>query len=217
MKALILVDIQNDFCPGGALAVPKGDEVVAVANQQFTDQFDKIAITKDWHPSNHGSFAANHEGKKLYETIDLNGLPQTLWPVHCVEETNGARLHAGLTYLFDNDEFGLDMRVFRKGTDPTIDSYSGFYDNGHKKSTGLSEWLKTQEVTDVYIMGLATDYCVKFTALDAVKERFKTYLILEGCRGVNLSPNDSEKAVAEMIAAGVIVISSNSWHTLVLD
>src|SRR6266566_7561026 len=129
MKALVLVDIQNDFAPGGALAVREGDQVVPVANA-LMDRFELVVATQDWHPANHGSFAANHPGKKAFEQIDLNGLVQTLWPVHCVQGTAGAELAAGL----QRDRIG---RVFPKGTDPAIDSYSGFFDNDHRKATGL--------------------------------------------------------------------------------
>lgn len=199
MLALILVDLQNDFLPGGALAVPEGDAVVPIANQ-LQPAFPLVVATQDWHPAHHGSFAANHPGRKQYERIDLNGLPQTLWPVHCVQHTPGAQLAAGL------QRERID-KIFTKGTDPGIDSYSGFYDNGHRRSTGLGEWLKDKNVTDVFLCGLATDYCVKFTALDAVSLRFKTHLVEDACRGVNLQPGDSAKAIQEMRRAGVNVTS----------
>jgi len=200
MKALILVDIQNDFLPGGALAVPRGDEIISIANQlQFI--FDIVVATQDWHPADHGSFAANHPGRKLYEQIDLDGLPQTLWPIHCVQNTRGAELAP--TILRERIE-----KVFQKGTDPGIDSYSGFFDNGHRKSTGLGEWLKERGVAEVFGCGLATDYCVKFTALDAVQFGFKTALIEDASRGVNLGPTDVTEAIAEMKRAGVQVVNS---------
>ena len=200
MKALILVDIQNDFLPGGALAVPRGDEIISIANQlQFI--FDIVVATQDWHPADHGSFAANHPGRKLYEQIDLDGLPQTLWPIHCVQNTRGAELAP--TILRERIE-----KVFQKGTDPGIDSYSGFFDNGHRKSTGLGEWLKERGVAEVFGCGLATDYCVKFTALDAVQFGFKTALIEDASRGVNLRPTDVTEAIAEMKRAGVQVVNS---------
>ena len=149
MRALILVDIQNDFIPGGALAVPDGDKVISVANEIQT-VFPLVVATQDWHPENHGSFAASHPGKKVFEQIDLNGLPQTLWPVHCVQNRKGAELAAPL-----NRE--RIAKVFQKGTDAGIDSYSGLFDNGHRKSTGLGEWLKAQGVTEVFVCGLATE------------------------------------------------------------
>jgi len=200
MKALLLVDIQNDFLPGGALAVPEGDRVIPVANK-LQGRFSLVVATQDWHPANHGSFAANHPGKKPFEQIELNGLPQTLWPVHCVQQTKGAELASGL-------DSGRIARVFRKGADPGLDSYSGFFDNGHRLATGLGEWLKSNEVTEVYVCGLATDYCVKFTALDALRLGFKTHLILDACRGVNLRPDDISRAVDEMAQAGVSVTQS---------
>ena len=195
MNALILVDLQNDFCPGGALAVPDGDRVIPLAND-LQKKFDLAVATQDWHPADHGSFAASHPGKKPGDAIDLAGLPQILWPVHCVQETPGAELHPRL------ERSAID-RVFRKGEDPLTDSYSGFFDNGRRKSTGLGEYLKSRGVASVYVCGLATDYCVKFTALDAVQLGFETFLIEDACRGVNLEPGDVRCAVDEMLAKGV--------------
>src|SRR5215831_8382973 len=200
MRALILTDIQNDFLPGGALAVPQGDQVIPVANQ-LQQSFDLVVATQDWHPVNHGSFAANHPGKSVYDQIDLNGLPQILWPVHCVQDTQGAELSAAL------DQSRIS-RIFQKGIDPEIDSYSALFDNGHRRSTGLGEWLKTKGATEVFLCGLATDFCVKFTALDAVGLGFKTILIEDACRGVNLRPTDVQEAVQEMQRAGVKIIQS---------
>ncbi len=200
MKALILVDIQNDFLPGGALAVPDGDAVIPVANK-LQAVFPLVVATQDWHPANHGSFAANHPGKKTFEQIDLNGLPQTLWPAHCVQNTPGAAFPAGLK----QDRIA---KVFQKGTDEGIDSYSGLFDNGHRKSTGLGEWLKQKGVTEVFVCGLATDYCVKFTALDAVQFGFKTFLIEDASRGVGLRPDDVKNAIADMNRAGVVIVQS---------
>lgn len=194
-NALILVDIQNDFLPGGALAVPEGDQVVPLANR-LMDDFEIIVATQDWHPSDHGSFAANHPGKQLFEVTDLNGLPQVLWPVHCVQGTSGAEFAPAL-------QTERITKVFQKGTDPAIDSYSGLFDNGHRKSTGLGEWLKQQGVKRVFVCGLATDYCVKFTALDALAEGFEVALHLPASRGVNLAPGDVDKAVEEMRSKGV--------------
>ena len=200
MKALILVDIQNDFLPGGALAVPNGDVIVPIANR-LQAAFPLVVATQDWHPVNHGSFAANHPGKKVFEQIDLNGLPQTLWPVHCVQGTTGAELAPGL-------QRERIAKIFPKGTDVGIDSYSGLLDNGHRRSTGLGEWLKTQGVTEVFVCGLATDYCVKFTALDAAQSAFKTFFIQDASRGVNLQPNDVKNAIEEMNRAGISTVQS---------
>ena len=200
MKALILVDIQNDFLPGGALAVPHGDAIIPAANN-LQAVFPLVVATQDWHPANHGSFAASHSGKSVFEQIELNGLPQTLWPVHCVQNTKGAELAAALNRKHI-------AKIFPKGTAAGIDSYSGLFDNGHRKSTGLGEWLEAQGVTEVFVCGLATDYCVKFTALDAVQFGFKTYFIEDASRGVNLQPNDVKNAIAEMKRAGITVIES---------
>lgn len=200
MKCLILVDIQNDFLPGGALAVPEGDAVIPVANK-LQASFPLVVATQDWHPSNHGSFAASHPGKQVFQQIELNGLPQTLWPVHCVQNTKGAELVASLYRE-------RVAKIFPKGTDAGIDSYSGLFDNGHRKSTGLGEWLKGQGVMEVFVCGLATDYCVKFTALDAAQMGFKTHFIEDASRGVNLQPNDVKNAIEEMKRAGVTVVQS---------
>jgi len=197
MKALIVVDVQNDFVQGGALAVREGDRVVPVANA-LIPQFELVVATQDWHPADHGSFAANHPGKRVGEEIELNGLPQVLWPVHCVQGTGGAEFASDL-------QVDRITKVFRKGTDPAIDSYSGLYDNGHRKSTGLAEWLREQGVNRVTVCGLATDYCVKFTALDALAEGFSVTLHLSASRGVNLTPGDVDKAVEEMRSKGVTI------------
>lgn len=200
MRALILVDLQNDFVPGGALAVRGGDQVIPIANR-LASQFKIVAATQDWHPANHGSFAANHPGRQIGEVIVLNDLPQVLWPVHCVQNTPGAEFVAGLAR-------GKISKVFQKGTDPAIDSYSGFFDNGHRKKTGLGDWLSEQKVRDVYVMGLATDYCVKFTALDARTLGFNVFLVEDACRGVDLKPGDVARAIEEMKDAGVTIIHS---------
>jgi nicotinamidase/pyrazinamidase len=200
MRALVLVDIQNDFLPGGALAVREGDRVVPVANG-LMGKFDVVVATQDWHPASHGSFAANHGGRKVGDVIELDGLPQVLWPVHCVQGTRGAEFAPGL-------EVGRIGHVTRKGMDPRVDSYSGFFDNGHKRATGLDGFLKSRGVTEVFVMGLATDYCVKFTALDARALGYDIKLVLDGCRGVNLRDGDVERAVEEIRAAGVAIVQS---------
>lgn len=202
MKALLLVDIQNDFCPGGALEVKEGDQVVPIANQ-LMEHFELVVATKDWHPANHGSFAANHLWRYPGQTIELDGMEQILWPIHCVQDSFGA--HFVKTLNTEKIE-----QIFTKGTDPKIDSYSGFFDNAHRKSTGLGNFLKDKGVEEVYIMGLAQDYCVKYTILDALELGFKTYLIADGTRAVNLNPEDGDNAVKEMKEKGAIVINSNS-------
>jgi nicotinamidase/pyrazinamidase len=206
MNCLVLVDIQNDFLPGGPLAVPEGDKIIPIVNK-LQPLFPIVVATQDWHPANHGSFAANHPEKKIFEHIELNGLPQTLWPVHCVQHTKGADLAATL----NRDRIA---KVFPKGTDPAIDSYSGLFDNGHRKSTGLGEWLKAHGVTHVFVCGLATDYCVKFTGLDAAQMGFKTSFIEDASRGVNVHPDDVPNAIAEMKRVGVRVVQSDELTKL---
>jgi nicotinamidase/pyrazinamidase len=200
MKCLILTDIQNDFLPGGALAVPDGNAIIPVANE-LQPVFPMVVGTQDWHPANHSSFAANHPGKKPFEVIELGGLPQTLWPAHCVQGTPGAALSRGL-----HQE--RIRKIFHKGTDPNIDSYSAMFDNWHRKSTGLGEWLKEEGVSEVFLCGLATDYCVKFTVMDALKFGFKVRIVEDACRGINLGPDDVRNAIEEMRRAGVMVLQS---------
>lgn len=201
MKALIIVDVQNDFCPGGALEVANGDAVVPVINR-IQDRFDLVVATQDWHPPDHASFASNHANHTVGELININGQMQVLWPDHCVQGTEGAALRADL-------QQSKIARIFQKGQNREVDSYSGFFDNGHQIATGLGDYLNEAKVGQVYICGLATDYCVKFTALDARMLKFDTFLIADACRGVNLQPSDVEKAVAEMHESGVHVINSN--------
>ncbi len=199
-RALLLVDLQNDFVEGGALAVPQGLEVIDIANRLIPD-FDLVVATQDWHPPDHLSFASQHQSLSIGDSFELNGLPQIAWPDHCVQGTFGANL---VSQLNQTDIH----RVVRKGTDRNIDSYSGFFDNGHRRSTELAACLHEQNVRHVFVMGLATDYCVRFTALDAIREGFKTTLILDGCRGVELQPGDIERAVDEMKNAGVNILFS---------
>jgi nicotinamidase/pyrazinamidase len=202
MDALLVVDIQNDFLPGGALGVPDGDKVIPVVNR-LMERFALLLATQDWHPADHGSFAANHPNRRQGEVIDLHGLPQVLWPVHCVQESPGADFSAQLRTK-------CLSRVFRKGIDPEIDSYSSFFDNRRKRSTGLVEYLQDQEVSRLFICGLATDYCVKFSALDSISSGFRTFVIEDACRGVDLKPGDSAAAIAEMRLAGATIVNSGS-------
>ena len=201
MDALILVDLQNDFMPGGALAVPDGDRVVPVANR-LMGRFPLVVATADWHPANHASFASNHPGHNIGEVIRVGELDQILWPDHCIQETPGAEFHPDL------DRSGID-HIVQKGVHPEIDSYSGFFDNGHLQATGLEDYLRSQGVDRVVILGLATDYCVKFTALDALQLGFETILIEDGCRAVNLQPEDGRRALEELETKGAKVISSD--------
>lgn len=199
--ALILVDIQNDFIPGGALPAKDGAQVVPVANR-LQDHFDLVVATQDWHPKNHLSFASNHPGKSPGEVIELSGLDQVLWPDHCVQGSAGARFHSELsTEKID--------QVIRKGDDYRIDSYSGFFDNGHLKATGLEDYLRSNDVDSVFVCGLATDYCVKYTALDAVELGFNTSVVTDACRGVELQQGDIDAALEEMMRAGVKLVTSD--------
>ncbi|MDM8559438.1 bifunctional nicotinamidase/pyrazinamidase [Candidatus Parabeggiatoa sp. HSG14] len=201
MKTLLLTDIQNDFCPGGALSVKEGNQIVPIVNK-LQSHFDLVVAVQDWHPANHGSFAANHEGKNPGDIIDLNGLEQFLWPAHCVQGSKGAE------YVAELNQERIE-RVFQKGTDPTIDSYSGFFDNGHRRATGIGDYLKEKGVTELYVVGLATDYCVKYTALDANELGFKTTVIEDACRGVEVKEGDIERALEEMRSVGINVIKSD--------
>ena len=201
MKALVVVDVQNDFLPGGALEVRHGDQIIPVINE-IIEKFELVIATKDWHPQNHKSFASQHVGKNPGDRIKLKNLDQVLWPDHCVQGTEGAEFSKEL-------DLSKIKKVFVKGIDFEIDSYSGFYDNGHLRSTGLVDYLREAMVEEIYIVGLATDYCVKFTALDSVKEGFKTFVIADATKAVNLSPNDYEDALEEMQKSGVIILNSN--------
>lgn len=198
MEALIIVDIQNDFLPGGALAVQEGDQIIPGVNR-LVEQFDLVVATQDWHPADHGSFASNHNDKKPGEMIRLHGLDQVLWPDHCVQHTYGAEFSKDLN-------MGNIQKIFQKGTDPSIDSYSGFFDNGKRKDTGLNDYLESKGVDKVYIVGLATDYCVKFTALDAIECGYQTTVLMDATRAVNLQPQDGAKAIEEMRQKGIHVI-----------
>ena len=202
-KALLLIDLQNDFMPGGALAVSGGNELIPIANRLMS-VFDLVVATQDWHPADHQSFASQHTGKQVGEVIEIDGLSQVLWPDHCIQDTFGAQLHADL-------DMHAVQHVVPKGTNSRIDSYSGFFDNGHRQATGLAELLQSERVTQLVVMGLATDYCVKFTALDAAQLGFETSVIQDACRAVELSPGDSRRAWEEMQQSGVELCTLDSW------
>lgn len=199
-KALILVDIQNDFCPNGALAVDDGDKIIPVVNS-IMDKFEYVIATQDWHPSEHISFASNNN-KSIGELIELNGQNQVMWPNHCVQNTKGAE-------FVDSLNKSKITKVFQKGTDVNVDSYSGFFDNDHKSETGLNNYLKTQGIEELYITGLATDYCVKYTVIDALNLGYKVNLVIDAVRGVNLNPNDVENSIKEMENSGAKIIKSS--------
>lgn len=202
MKALLLIDIQNDFLPGGALAVPNGDKIIPIVNK-IQGHFDLIVATQDWHPQDHKSFASNHDGKSVFDTISLQGLEQVLWPDHCVQGTAGA-------------DFSKDLNmnkveaIFRKGMDPAIDSYSGFYDNGKLKSTGLADYLNGKNITEVYLTGLAGDYCVYFSGMDALSKQFSTYLIEDATYPIDQENFSRNKE--QFLKAGGKIISSTQIH-----
>ncbi len=203
MKALLLIDIQNDFLPGGSLAVPDGDQIIPLVNKVQTS-FDLVVATQDWHPLTHKSFASSHKGKAVFEQIELGGLPQVLWPDHCVQGTNGAELSTAV-------DWRKTEAIFRKGTNSEIDSYSGFYDNGHLKSTGLADYLKGRGVTAVYLAGLAGDYCVYFTAKDALAEGLATYVIEDATRAIN--QEGFKRAKKDIQEKGGSIIQSNELNT----
>jgi nicotinamidase/pyrazinamidase len=197
-RCLLLIDLQNDFLPGGALAVRDGEQAVAEANR-LMPEYDVIIATQDWHPANHGSFASQHPGLQVYSQFELEGLPQVAWPDHCVQGTWGAALAPAL------DVSQIDVLV-TKGEDPCIDSYSGFFDNGRRRATKLASVLKERSIGSIDVLGLATDYCVKFTVLDALSIGLSVRVIEAGCRGVNLGPNDCELALQAMKQAGAEII-----------
>ena len=200
-RALLLIDLQNDFIEGGSLAVTGGLQVIDVANR-LIPQFGFVVATQDWHPPGHHSFASEHPELAIGDRFLLNGLPQTGWPDHCVQGSFGADFSKTL------NRTSID-RVVQKGTDPCVDSYSGFFDNGHKRSTGLTELLRQQAIDHVFVMGLATDYCVLFTVLDAIEEGFRTTVIADGCRGVELRSGDIDRSINEMKKAGADMVSSS--------
>ena len=199
MKALVLVDIQNDFLPGGSLAVPNGDDIIPVVNA-LQERFDMVVATQDWHPPTHKSFASNHPGKAVFDIIHLNGLPQVLWPDHCVQGTTGAEFSAAV-------DWKKTEAIFRKGTNPEIDSYSGFYDNGHLKATGLGAYLKGRGVTELFLAGLAADYCVYFTGKDALAEGFAVCLVEDATRAISLE--GFEKAKSDLLQRGGQIVQSH--------
>ena len=200
--ALIVIDLQNDFCPGGSLAVEEGDQIVPVVNA-LAPRFRRVVATKDWHPANHISFASQHEGHEPMETIEVDGLDQILWPDHCVQATEGAEFHP------EFDVHPIDV-IVHKGTNPVLDSYSAFFENDHKTPTGLTGYLQSLDISTVYIVGLAADVCVYFSALDARKVGLQTYLITDGTRGVDQPEGNVERTREDMKEQGVHFIASGA-------
>jgi len=202
IDVLLAVDIQNDFCPGGALAVADGDAVVPLANRLIAG-FNHVVLTQDWHPPGHGSFASSHDGKAPFETTEMPYGEQTLWPDHCIQGTPGAAFHANL----ETDKAGL---VIRKGMNAGIDSYSAFFENDRTTPTGLTGYLRILGVTRAVLVGLATDFCVFFTALDARREGFDVVLLQDGCRAIDLD-GSLDRAMEQMADAGVLITDSGSF------
>lgn len=200
MKALVIVDMQNDFMPGGALGVPMGNEIVPIINS-LIPKFPLVVSTQDWHPHDHVSFAASHPGKKVGDVIKIGDSDQVLWPVHCVRNTHGAELIASL-------EKENIAGSFYKGTDKNIDSYSTFFDNVHRKSTGLGDYLKSRGINEVYFAGLTTEYCVFYSVNDAIDLGFIAYVIADACRPINLNPHDEERAYEAMKTKGAKIVKS---------
>lgn len=201
MKALVIVDVQNDFCPGGALAVPGGDEIIRPINS-ILGNFDCIVQTQDWHPGDHLSFASNHDGKAPYDSIEMEYGTQVLWPDHCIQGTEGAEFHPGLSTK------PIQMNV-RKGFRKHIDSYSAFFENDHKTITGLHGYLQERNIDKLYVAGLATDFCVKWTVLDAIDLDYKVVMVEDAVRGIDIEGSVDE-AFKEMKSAGVRFEQSKS-------
>jgi nicotinamidase/pyrazinamidase len=201
-KALLVIDVQNDFCEGGALAVADADSIVSTINKLVADQmqFDLIIASQDFHPENHGSFASNHD-VEVFSMGELNGEPQVMWPDHCVQGTHGVQFHDDLDmHMFDV--------IVQKGVDAKVDSYSAFKDNGGLNDSGLATLLRDENIEEVYVTGLATDYCVKFTALDAIAEGFKTFMVTDAMKGVNQNPSDSDEAIMHVLKEGGYQVNS---------
>lgn len=201
--ALLVIDVQNDFCPGGALAVADGDAVVPVVNR-LMPLFDTVALTQDWHPGDHASFASTHAGAEAFSTVEMPYGPQVLWPDHCVQGTAGADFHPGLNT-------GRAAVVVRKGMNRAVDSYSAFFENDRKTATGLAGWLRDKGITRVFCAGLATDFCVAYSALDARALGLGVVLIEDACRGIDLN-NSLAEALSAMAGAGVTVVRADTLH-----
>ena len=198
---LLIIDVQNDFCPGGALAVTEGDRIVPIINN-LIPKFSNIALTQDWHPAGHSSFATSHPGHDPFTTIAMPYGEQTLWPDHCIQGSRGAQFHDAL----NTDPASI---VIRKGYNPAVDSYSAFYENDHKTSTGLGGFLRDRKIQQIFCVGLALDYCVFYSARDAIKESFKATVITDACRAIDMD-GSAEKAIDEMTKNGISLIESNA-------
>ncbi|WP_440999011.1 bifunctional nicotinamidase/pyrazinamidase [Fodinibius sp. SL11] len=200
MRALLIIDVQNDFCPGGALEVPKGDAIIPTINK-LSEQFDVVIQTQDWHPDGHSSFASSHQGKEPFETINMPYGEQVLWPDHCVQRSQGSDFHPDL-------ETSLSQMIIRKGFRKDIDSYSAFFENDNSTSTGLSGYLKERGIDTLYAVGLATDFCVKWSVLDGIKEGFDLYVIEDAVKGIDIE-GSVDQAWDEMLDQGATKITSS--------
>jgi nicotinamidase/pyrazinamidase len=200
--ALIMIDLQNDFCRGGSLAVPDADTIISIANA-LQPHFQWIIATQDWHPHDHKSFASAHVSHVVGDIIQLNQISQVLWPDHCLQGSKGAAFHPLLNTKKIN-------KVIQKGVDKEIDSYSAFFDNGYLRSTGLADYLHEHAINEIYMLGLATDYCVKYSCLDALKLHFNVFIIEDACRGININPGDVAEALNEMAEAGAHILHSKA-------
>jgi nicotinamidase/pyrazinamidase len=203
MKTLLIIDVQNDFCPGGALAVPEGDAVIPVINS-LIHRFDSVIQTQDWHPAVHHSFASSHKDKEPYDTIEMEYGTQVLWPDHCVQGTQGAEFHPDLNTT-------KTEVIIRKGFRKEIDSYSTFYENDHNTPTGLTGYLHERSITELYVAGLATDFCVKWSVLDGLKENFKVHIVEDAVKGIDIE-GSVDQAWKEMEDAGAEITSSDKLH-----
>ncbi|MFP4622145.1 MAG: bifunctional nicotinamidase/pyrazinamidase [Bacteroidales bacterium] len=200
MNALLIVDVQNDFCPGGALEVPRGDEVVPIINQ-LNKHFENVIQTQDWHPKGHSSFASSYKDKEPFSTTNLEYGEQVLWPDHCVQQTKGAEFHP------DMDTQPTQL-IIRKGFRKSIDSYSAFYENDHVTTTGLTGYLDNRHIDTLYVTGLATDFCVKWSVLDGIREGFTIYLVEDAIRGIDVN-GTLKQALDEMKNAGAKFVKSD--------
>lgn len=204
MKALLIVDIQNDFCPGGALEVPNGDQIIPVVNR-LSEHFDIVIQTQDWHPEGHSSFASTHQGKKPFETIEMPYGEQVLWPDHCVQASRGSNFHPDL-------ETNRSQLIIRKGFRKDIDSYSAFYENDNSTSTGLSGYLRERSINTLYAVGLATDFCVKWSVIDGIKEGFNVFVVKDAVKGIDIE-GSVDQAWKEMLKKGAQQVSSKELLT----
>jgi nicotinamidase/pyrazinamidase len=199
-SAFLVIDVQNDFCPGGALAVADGDTVVDPINRLMR-RFDRVAATQDWHPAGHVSFASSWPGRSVYDSVDADGVPQVLWPEHCVQGSAGADFHPGL-------EIERASIILRKGARPRLDSYSALFENDRRSSTGLEGWLRSVGAAQVYIAGLATDYCVFYSAMDALRLGFEVVVVADAVKGVDLPAGTVARRLDELTKAGARLVPS---------